>query len=106
MDDNMRYRGFADENLYMAMTDQPKVAGMNLTVCETDDDTGKQYDCRVVSQQWSYAIPLEIIYLTPLSEWNPYNLTLWEGVDYHTPTDNGGEAVKWNQFGEVLSDTG
>ncbi|KAJ9465094.1 hypothetical protein DIPPA_26071 [Diplonema papillatum] len=25
-------------------------------------------------QRWSYAIPLEIIYLTPLAEWNPYNI--------------------------------
>ncbi|KAJ9461165.1 hypothetical protein DIPPA_28912 [Diplonema papillatum] len=25
-------------------------------------------------QRWSYAIPLEIVYLTPLSEWNPYDI--------------------------------
>ncbi|KAJ9464083.1 hypothetical protein DIPPA_13279 [Diplonema papillatum] len=25
-------------------------------------------------QRWSYAIPLEIVYLTPLSEWNPYGI--------------------------------
>ena len=60
MGDNMRYRGFADENLYMAMTDQPKVAGMNLTVCETDDDTALptfapvNYGCG----RWSRVIPI------------------------------------------------
>lgn len=26
------------------------------------------------TQNWSYAIPLEIIYLTPLLTWNPHNL--------------------------------
>ena len=25
-------------------------------------------------QRWSYAIPLEIVYTTPLSNWNPYNI--------------------------------
>lgn len=29
---------------------------------------------RYVHQKWSYAFPLEIIYLTPLSKWNPYNI--------------------------------
>ena len=27
----------------------------------------------------SYAIPLEIVYLTPLLSWNPYNLEFKEG---------------------------
>eukprot|EP00659_Diplonema_papillatum_P011400 gene11400-17544_t len=28
-------------------------------------------------QRWSYAIPLEVVYLTPLHAWNPYN------IEYH-----------------------
>ena len=63
-----RYRGFADENLYMAMTDQDKVAGIDLTICKWRNN------CPVISQKWTYAIPLEIIYMTPLSKWNPYNI--------------------------------
>ena len=27
-----------------------------------------------VSQKWSYAFPLEIIFVTPLNRWNPYKL--------------------------------
>jgi len=27
-------------------------------------------------EKWSWAVPLEMIYLTPLSRWNPYNLKL------------------------------
>ena len=32
-------------------------------------------------QRWSYAIPLEIIYTTPLSDWNPYNIEYFEKGD-------------------------
>ena len=35
----------------------------------------KDQQCKDYLQKWSYAIPLEIIYLTPLNKWNPYNLT-------------------------------
>ncbi len=27
-----------------------------------------------IESRWSYAIPLEIIYLTPLTKWNPLNI--------------------------------
>lgn len=30
--------------------------------------------CNQIEQRASYAVPLEIIYMTPLSKWNPYNL--------------------------------
>eukprot|EP01064_Diplonema_japonicum_P013228 TRINITY_DN20730_c0_g1_i1.p1 TRINITY_DN20730_c0_g1~~TRINITY_DN20730_c0_g1_i1.p1 ORF type:complete len:1139 (+),score=327.72 TRINITY_DN20730_c0_g1_i1:46-3462(+) len=32
-------------------------------------------------QRWSYSIPLEIIYLTPLSKWNPYNIPYYSRSD-------------------------
>jgi len=66
-----RRRGYADENLFMAMNTQSKVAGMDLTVCK---GWGKRRVCKTINQKWSYAIPLELIYLTPLSKWNPYNI--------------------------------
>ena len=66
-----RHRGFSDENLFMAMTTQPKVAGMDLNDCKYV--RGKRV-CTLYSQKWTYAIPLEIIYLTPLSSWNPYDI--------------------------------
>ena len=45
---------------------------MKLNVCRGKN---KARQCKDYSQKWSYAIPLEIIYLTPLNKWNPYNLT-------------------------------
>ena len=66
-----RHRGFSDENLFMAMTSQPKIAGMDLNDCR--NERGKRI-CKLYSQKWTYAIPLEIIYLTPLSAWNPNNV--------------------------------
>jgi len=71
MGQSIRHRGYADENLFMAMTTQPKVAGMKLTTCKRRK--GKER-CKSVSQKFSYAIPLEIIYLTPLNRWNPFDI--------------------------------
>lgn len=68
---SVRHRGFADENLFMAMTTQPKVAGMTLETCKGPRRRPK---CNKITQKFSYAIPLEIIYLTPLNSWNPFNL--------------------------------
>ena len=94
-----RYRGFADKNLFMAMTDQPQVAGLNLTLCD-----GSQ--CRELSQKWTYAIPLEIIYMTPLSKWNPYNLT-YRGergdTDFNTVTRGGRTGERSSPFNGVNS---
>ena len=71
MGQSVRHRGYADENLFMAMTTQPKVAGMKLTTCK-----GRKWrqKCNTISQKFSYAIPLEIIYMTPLNRWNPFDL--------------------------------
>ena len=68
---SVRHRGYADENLFMAMTTQPKVAGMKLKTCKGSKWRPK---CKTITQKYSYAIPLEIIYLTPLNRWNPFNL--------------------------------
>ena len=35
---------------------------------------GRKRTCKDISQKWSYAIPLEIVYSTPLQKWNPYNI--------------------------------
>eukprot|EP01061_Rhynchopus_euleeides_P023211 TRINITY_DN3782_c0_g1_i1.p1 TRINITY_DN3782_c0_g1~~TRINITY_DN3782_c0_g1_i1.p1 ORF type:complete len:376 (+),score=136.86 TRINITY_DN3782_c0_g1_i1:26-1129(+) len=43
--------------------------------------TWNGYACRYKkcwSQRWSYAIPLEVIYSTPLTNWNPYNIEHYE----------------------------
>lgn len=71
MGQSIRHRGYSDENLFMAMTTQPKVAGMKLTTCKGPK---KKPKCTSITQKFSYAIPLEIIYLTPLNRWNPFDL--------------------------------
>ncbi|KAK2149775.1 hypothetical protein LSH36_437g04061, partial [Paralvinella palmiformis] len=65
----VRHRGFSDENLFVAQTTQPKVVSLDVESCSK-----RKYQCTVWEQRWSYAIPLEIIYMTPLSKWNPYDI--------------------------------
>ena len=63
-------RGYADENLFVALTSQDKVPAVNLTVCERLNPK----KCNTWPQRVSYAFPLEIVYTTPLSKWNPWKL--------------------------------
>ena len=63
-----RKRGYGDDNMFMAQTSQGKVAGMKLDNC-----IGEAEPC-IMDQKWSYAIPLEIIYTSPLSAWNPFGI--------------------------------
>lgn len=44
---------------------------MALSVCK---GRRKRRQCQRHEQKWSYAIPLELIYLTPLNKWNPHKL--------------------------------
>ena len=67
-----KYRGFADENVFMAMTSNPKVA--EFTVHTNCKGKGPAMKCIKSTQRWTYAFPLEIIYMTPLSSWNPHNI--------------------------------
>ena len=63
-----RNRGFADVNVFMAQTTQTKIPSLKVTDCV--DGVCTDYE-----QRWTYAIPLEIIYLTPLYNWNPHKLS-------------------------------
>jgi len=44
MGTSVRHRGFADENLFMALTTQPRVAGMDVKACDA-----KKKNCRYAS---------------------------------------------------------
>ena len=68
-------RGYSDR-LYMAMTNQERIAGQTYT-----DKSKKVHETKV-----SYAIPMEIIYLTPLTNWNPYKVSY---ADDQTVTGSG-----------------
>ena len=71
----IRHRGYADETVFMAMTSQKKVAGMTFNNCLND---WEHYPgCDQYNQSWSYAFPMEIVYLTPLTKWNPYNIEFY-----------------------------
>lgn len=61
-----RKRGFNDPSLWSAMTTHARVSALDIEGIEGKE---KQED-----QRWSYALPLEIVYLTPLARWNPYSL--------------------------------
>ncbi|XP_023930838.1 uncharacterized protein LOC106173671 [Lingula anatina] len=67
----VRHRGYSDESIFTAQTTQQKVAGMHLDAC---NGRGKSRVCVNYYQKWSYAVPLFVTYLTPLGQWNPYNL--------------------------------
>ena len=71
MGQSIRHRGYADANLFVAMSSQPKVAGMKLKTCKGPKWRPR---CTTVTQKYTYAIPLEIIYMTPLNRWNPFDL--------------------------------
>ena len=63
-----RHRGFADQNMFVAMTTKGSIAGVELEWCAS------KKNCTILKQRWTYAIPLEIIYMTPLLQWNPHNV--------------------------------
>lgn len=56
--------GFSDINAYFAETTQEDVVPVVLV------DQNKE-----IVKRTTWAIPLEIVYLTPLLSWNPYNIT-------------------------------
>ena len=74
MGQNRRKAGFSDDNLFVALTTQERVVGRTASKCEK---VGKDKVCeewKEWTQRASYALPLEIVYLTPLCAWNPYKI--------------------------------
>lgn len=78
-----RKRGFNDGHLFAAMTTQPKVSGLTVDDgtgpvdpgCTAPGSIGCPRTPSPVKQRWTWAIPIEIVYLTPLTNWNPFGLT-------------------------------
>ena len=68
---NTRKAGFADDNLFIAFNTQERIAGRTASECQ---GKGDDKVCKSWTLKASYALPLEIVYLTPLSKWNPYNI--------------------------------
>lgn len=72
MGDTVGHRGFADRNLFVAESTQPRIAPTHVKHCYREHGHG--HVCKEYTKRMSYAIPLEVIFLTPLNAWNPYNL--------------------------------
>lgn len=70
----INHRGFSDSSLWVAQNHQNKVASPTLRTCKTVGTL--RTNCTSTTEKFSYAIPLEIIYLNPLHSWNPYNLAM------------------------------
>jgi len=69
MGSKWQHRGYADDSLFVAATTQAKIAPLEVKYC-------RKKVCRSANQRFTYAIPLEIVYMNPLQQWNPY------GIDY------------------------
>ncbi|XP_071101421.1 uncharacterized protein [Haliotis cracherodii] len=70
------HRGFSDRNLWVAQTTQPRIAPMTVEQC-TLDPVSQNKTCQSWTRRYTYAVPLEVIYLSPLYSWNPYDLENW-----------------------------
>ena len=73
MGDFIKHKGFNDKHIFFAMNTQKRVAPINVEhLCSK---TGGVKKCQYsATQRWSYAIPLEIVFLTPLGSWNPHDV--------------------------------
>lgn len=71
-----RMSGYSDPSLWVATTKNPKIAKMSVKDCHRDLKTHKMV-CPTYESRTTYAVPLEIIWMTPLSSWNPYNLKMY-----------------------------
>ena len=65
-------RGWSDRNLFAAKTSHKKVSPIEFEYEYIDSNGDIKYEKTI--SRWSYAIPLEIIYQTPLTKWNPWNI--------------------------------
>ena len=84
----VRHRGYADKNMFVAQTNQDKIAELEVKDCNYDSKIHKNV-CTKYGGRFTYAIPLELIWLTPLSSWNPYNLYYHDDRHQTAPTLGG-----------------
>ena len=66
-------RGFADRNLFVAETTQERVAATSYQHCRFPNSPRRK-TCRTMEKRFTYAVPLEVVWLTPLNAWNPFDI--------------------------------
>lgn len=92
---NIFRRGFSDNNLFVAYNTRSKVTPTKVKEkCKPKDNCPSNW--REASHRVSYAIPLEIIYTTPLQTWNPYNLTFFNESNVRGPAAENSFGKKRN----------
>lgn len=99
-------RGFNDPTLWAAMTTQDKIQGV--TACTAELINGQGGDCTeetIKSQKWTWAVPLEIIYTTPLASWNPYDLEYCSNVMTSAECAHVQTGPNGNRNGGLTQDT-
>ena len=77
--------GFSDQSLFLAHTDHSDIANLSMKESSTER-----------SVRVTYAIPMAIVYTSPLTNWNPYNIAF-----DNNPYSAQGLEVKANDEGTV-----
>ncbi|GFN88720.1 hypothetical protein PoB_001522600 [Plakobranchus ocellatus] len=86
-------RGFNDANMWCAETTQPRIAPLTVEKCTVQDVDGKkERQCQSVQTRLSWAIPLEIVFLTPIYNWNPYSIKHWDRRGISTAKGRNGRS--------------
>ena len=80
-------RGYSDRYLFAAQNTQEKVSPIEFTYEKENDDGTIEYI--PTSSRWSYAIPFEIIYMTPLTAWNPHGIEYFDKDEYDDSRTGG-----------------
>jgi len=66
------HRSFSDRHLFFAFNRRPEITPRTVRYC--DGPWYKPTECKTNVARVSYAIPLELVWTTPLQTWNPYNI--------------------------------
>jgi len=76
------HRGFSDSNLWVALTTHPQVAPISVNSCHREGTGHNRHQvCKTFTNRMTYALPLEVIYTTPVQSWNPYDLATDQNVN-------------------------
>lgn len=83
----LRRRGFSDPNLFVAMTTHDEIAEVSAEDCSYN--VLQETVCHQYKARNTFAIPLEIIWTTPLSKWNPYDVRFHDESHANYVTKDG-----------------
>lgn len=88
-------RGYQDLNMFGAMTDHEEVVAQ--TVCD-DNFQDADGETKCWTQRWTNAVPLEVVYTTPLNNWNPCNLEEFDDASAWNAANVGKDGTEGNPY--------